>query len=85
MRSTASIRPDCVAQDIALLPVLGHNKAGLGVKEGVLQQVFAPGVAAIALYEKHGFHQAGLRPGYYQHPREDAVIMTRGFSKEESL
>ena len=41
--------------------------------------------AAIALYEKHGFHQAGLRPGYYQHPREDAVIMTRGFSKEESL
>ena len=41
--------------------------------------------AAIALYEKFGFQWAGLRPGYYQHPREDAVIMTRGFSKEESL
>ena len=38
--------------------------------------------AAIALYEKHGFRQAGLRPGYYQHPREDAVIMTREFGKE---
>lgn len=39
--------------------------------------------AAIALYEKHGFHMAGLRPGYYQHPREDAVIMTREFEQEE--
>lgn len=39
--------------------------------------------AAIALYEKHGFQWAGLRPGYYQHPREDAVIMTREFKKEE--
>ena len=34
---------------------------------------------AIALYEKFGFQQACLRPGYYQHPREDAVIMTREF------
>lgn len=40
-------------------------------------------MAAIALYEKHGFQWAGLRPGYYQHPREDAVIMTREFPKEE--
>ena len=36
-------------------------------------------MAAIALYEKFGFQWAGLRPGYYQHPREDAVIMTREF------
>ena len=33
------------------------------------------------LYEKHGFHRAGLRPGYYQKPKEDAVIMTRDFKK----
>ena len=38
---------------------------------------------AIALYEKFGFQQTGLRPGYYQHPREDALIMTREFPKEE--
>ena len=37
---------------------------------------------AIALYEKFGFRQAGLRPGYYQHPREDAVIMTREFGEK---
>ncbi len=39
---------------------------------------------AIALYEKHSFQMAGLRPGYYQNPREDAVIMTREFAKEET-
>ena len=32
--------------------------------------------AAIALYEKYGFLSLGIRPGYYERPREDAVIMT---------
>ena len=31
---------------------------------------------ALALYEKHGFANLGKRPGYYEQPREDAVIMT---------
>ena len=44
-------------------------------------EVRASNHAAIGLYEKHGFHRAGLRPGYYQKPREDAVIMTREFSR----
>ena len=45
-------------------------------------EVRASNEAAIGLYEKHGFHRAGLRPGYYQKPKEDAVIMTREFSHE---
>lgn len=45
-------------------------------------EVRASNAPAIALYEKHGFQRAGLRPGYYQHPREDAVIMTREFAHE---
>ena len=44
-------------------------------------EVRASNAAAIALYEKHGFAQAGLRKNYYQHPREDAIIMTREFSE----
>ena len=40
--------------------------------------------AAIGLYEKFGFQQAGLRKGYYQHPREDALIMTRTFDNHEA-
>ena len=43
-------------------------------------EVRASNEAAIGLYEKHGFQRAGLRPGYYQKPKEDAVIMTREFS-----
>jgi len=39
-------------------------------------------LAAIGLYEKYGFQQVGLRPGFYQRPREDAVIMTRYFNTE---
>ena len=35
--------------------------------------------AAIALYEKFGFQQVGIRKGFYSHPREDAIIMTREF------
>ena len=44
-------------------------------------EVRASNAAAIGLYEKHGFQRAGLRPGYYQKPREDAVIMTREFGE----
>ena len=39
---------------------------------------------AIALYEKFGFQQAGIRKGFYSHPREDAVIMTRYFNQDEA-
>ena len=42
-------------------------------------EVRASNAPAIALYEKYGFVRAGLRKGYYQHPREDAIIMTREF------
>lgn len=30
---------------------------------------------AIALYEKLGYHQEGIRRGYYEDPREDALIL----------
>ena len=33
--------------------------------------------AARALYEKLGFRQAGLRPGYYRKPREDGLILRK--------
>ena len=32
---------------------------------------------AIALYEKMGFEQIGLRPNYYFHPKENAIIMRK--------
>ena len=34
---------------------------------------------AIALYMKHGFAQVGRRRGYYDDPKEDAILMTLEF------
>ena len=39
--------------------------------------------AAVKLYEKYGFQEAGRRKDYYEHPKEDALIMTREFHREE--
>ena len=47
-------------------------------------EVRASNAPAIALYEKYGFRRAGVRPGYYQDPREDAVIMTREFPQNQT-
>lgn len=47
-------------------------------------EVRASNEAAIGLYEKYGFQRAGLRPNYYQQPKEDAVIMTREFPQNQN-
>ena len=38
--------------------------------------------AALALYTSMGFVRVGLRKGYYERPREDAVLMTYYFAEE---
>lgn len=40
-------------------------------------EVRVSNVPAIALYEKMGFSQVGLRRGYYRNPREDAYILRK--------
>lgn len=40
-------------------------------------EVRASNEAAIALYESLSFRQVGRRPGYYQHPPEDALILRK--------
>jgi ribosomal-protein-alanine N-acetyltransferase len=39
-------------------------------------EVRASNAAAIGLYIKCGFRQDGLRPSYYSHPTEDAVLFS---------
>lgn len=42
-------------------------------------EVRVTNAAAIRLYEKLGFERVGIRPGFYEKPREDALIMwTKG-------
>jgi len=38
-------------------------------------EVRASNVAARNLYEKLGFHQAGVRQAYYHSPPEDGIVM----------
>lgn len=39
--------------------------------------------AAIYLYQKHGFELVGKRKNYYDRPKENALLMTLFFKKEE--
>lgn len=53
----------------------------LGAERGISAltlEVRVSNEAAIRLYEKHGFQSAGIRPGFYDKPREDALIMWTG-------
>ena len=45
----------------------------------LLLEVRASNAPAIALYEKLGFSQAGLRKNYYRNPKEDALILRKEF------
>ena len=40
--------------------------------------------AAIRLYGRAGFRTQGVRPGYYERPREDALIMTKYYRPNEN-
>lgn len=44
---------------------------------GLMLEVRASNVPAIALYEKMGFGEVGRRPRYYRNPREDALILRK--------
>ena len=43
----------------------------------LMLEVRASNTPAIALYEKLGFQQVGLRKNYYRNPKEDALILRK--------
>ncbi len=81
--------------NVAVKEPFRHRGAGRALTEAILSDAEARGLAfltlevresnapARALYEKAGFRPAGVRRNYYERPREDAVIMTVTFPKEE--
>jgi len=78
-----AVRPEYRRQGIAsqLLDVFtrfaqGNNMAFLTL------EVRDANTAARALYAKHGYEEVGRRKNYYEHPREDAIIMTRYFAQQ---
>lgn len=58
----------------ALMREMLRQGNGLGIIYWTLE-VRVSNTAAVRLYEKVGFTSAGIRPGYYEKPKEDARIM----------
>ena len=56
---------------LALCEELSKENASLAL------EVRASNAPAIALYEKLGFDQVGLRKNYYRNPKEDALILRK--------
>ena len=48
----------------------------------VLLEVRASNLAAIRLYEKSGFQTIGVRPNYYPHTGETALVMSKSLKEE---
>ena len=66
-----------------LLSALKKRASALGLSFLTLE-VRQSNFPARRLYEKHGFSDVGCRRGYYEHPREDAILMTYFFSAPNS-
>jgi ribosomal-protein-alanine N-acetyltransferase len=75
---TVGVIPSVRRQGLAvrLLDALLVEARSRGAVEAFLE-VRVDNEAARKLYEREGFVQVGLRPGYYDHGRVDAVVMRR--------
>ena len=80
-----AVRPECRQQGIAgkllqvFLDFAQANKLAF-----LTLEVRASNHTAIMLYGSRGFRSVGRRKNYYEHPKEDAIIMTREFTHAET-
>lgn len=81
--TNVAVRPECRRQGIAgkLLQVFLDFAQGNRLAFLTLE-VRASNYDAIALYGSRGFRSMGRRKNYYEHPREDAIIMTKEFNTD---
>ena len=78
--TNVAVRPDCRKQGVAskLLQVF-LDFAQANHLAFLTLEVRASNYPAIALYGSRGFRGVGRRKNYYEHPKEDAIIMTKEF------
>ena len=78
--TNVAVRPDCRRQGVAgqILQVFLDFAQAQGLAFLTLE-VRASNYGAIALYGELGFRSVGRRKNYYEHPKEDALIMTKEF------
>ena len=84
--TNVAVRPAFRRQGIAadLLAVFDRFARGNHLAFLTLE-VRASNEPALALYEKLGYRRMGLRKNYYEHPKEDAVIMTREYTNAAEI
>ena len=73
-----AVHPDFRRQGIGekLVLTLANALQTKGIR-GLMLEVRESNAPAIALYEKLGFVQVGLRKNYYRNPKENALIMRK--------
>ncbi len=73
--TNVSVAKDCRGEGIGykMVKQLLERGAGIGIKDYTLE-VRAANEPAIHLYERLGFKSEGVRPGFYDEPKDDAVI-----------
>ena len=78
--TNVAVRPEYRRQGIAgqLLEVFRSFAEGNKMAFLTLE-VRDSNASARALYTKYGFREVGVRKNYYDHPKEDAIIMTLEF------
>ena len=85
-------------KDFAVVPEyqsMGVGTLLLNALEDYIKEHIAPGWAvsmelisskeAVGFYQKHGFVTVGRRKGYYEAPREDAILMTKFWNRGTEL
>ena len=78
-----AVREDCRRQGLARRLVEVYCRFAERHLAFLTLEVRASNEAGRGLYEGLGFVEAGRRKNYYTSPREDAILMTRNFVKEE--
>lgn len=78
--TNVAVRPEYRRQGIAGELLRVFHRFAEGNKMAFLTlEVRDSNASARALYTKHGFKEVGVRKNYYDHPKEDAIIMTLEF------
>ena len=78
--TNVAVRPTYRRQGIARELLAVFNRFAEGKQLAFLTlEVRVSNTPAIALYQSMGFEEAGRRKNFYEHPREDAIIMTKEF------
>ena len=80
--TNVAVRPDYRRQGIAgeLLGVFRRFAEGNKLAFLTLE-VRESNAAARALYSKYGYKEVGVRKNYYDHPKENAILMTLEFAQ----